>query len=663
MPLSRQLSLSLLAVLILVFIGTLWINTNNTRDFVDQQLASHAQDTATSLGLSIAPYVAVQEDLPVVDTMMNAIFDRGFYQSMVLRDANQNILLEKHNPSTVEGVPKWFRELLPLTPPESVSDVNDGWTMAGTLAVQSHPGFGYQQLWQNAVQSFWMILAVFIGALVLLYVLVKMITTPLLALVKQADAISKQQFEQIATIPRTPELKRIVLAVNRMSAQLAKLFTQLSSQAERYRDFAYQDTLTGVANRRAFELAFEQLLADSEQHSQGYLLLIRLTSLNEVNSSLGYQAGDEYVTLVSQELQNALAQQDLNGTLFRVSGADFVMLLEDIAQQPTVSFAQSVISQLNAIEKSEYRLGTAHVGVGSFSFGDTRTDVLERADNALSGASVSTDRWQLAQQEDVHHSNCEWRAQLNTILQQNHADFVAQPIQTKQGETLYAEWFARFSSGTAASANKADSSEHNKTDSDNKAHGYLPMGQLVPASVRLNYAQKLDELLIASALAQLPSQQHAIGLNVSRLSLSQTSFHQWLISALPQDSAACAKLVLEIPERALVNGTQDLMRFIQQLKSRGVRITVERFGAQLAAITHLRKIRPDYLKLDGRYVRNIHNEPDNQLFVQSLVNIAHGLNIQVIAEMVESEAEAKCLTDLFVDHLQGYYIGMPVDTK
>ncbi len=659
MPLSRQLSLSLLAVLILVFIGTLWINTNNTRDFVDQQLASHAQDTATSLGLSIAPYVAVPEDLPVVDTMMNAIFDRGFYQSMVLRDTNQNILIEKYNPNSIEGVPQWFRELLPLTPPESITDVNDGWTMAGTLTVQSHPGFGYQQLWQNALQAFWMILAVFIGALVLLYALVKMITTPLLAVVKQADAISKQQFEQIDAIPRTPELKRIVLAVNRMSAQLAKLFTQLSSQAERYRDFAYQDALTGVANRRAFELAFEQLLADSEQHSQGYLLLIRLTSLNEVNSGLGYQAGDEYVALVSQELQNALAKQDLNSTLFRVSGADFVVLLEDTAQQPSVNFAQSIISQLNAIEKSEYRLGTAHVGVGAFSFGDTRTDVLERADNALSGASVSTDRWQLAQQEDLHHSNTEWRAQLNTILQQNHADFVAQPIQNKQGETLYAEWFARFSSGAAS----ANSSELNQADSNNRAQGYLPMGQLVPASVRLNYAQKLDELLIASALAQLSNQQHSIGLNVSRLSLSQSSFHQWLINALPQDSAACARLVLEIPERALVNGTQDLVRFIQQLKSRGVRITVERFGAQLAAITHLRKVRPDYLKLDGRYVRNIHNEPDNQLFVQSLVNIAHGLNIQVIAEMVESEAEAKCLTDLFVDHLQGYHIGLPVETK
>lgn len=650
MPLSRQLSLSLLAVLILVFIGTLWINANNTRDFVDQQLASHAQDTATSLGLSIAPYMASPDDLPVVDTMMNAIFDRGFYQSMILRDTKHNVLIEKHNPDSIEDVPSWFRNLLPLNPPESATDVNDGWTIAGTLTVKSHPGFGYQQLWQNALQAFWMILAVFIGALLLLYALVKMITTPLLAVVKQADAISKQQFEQIGLIPRTPELKRIVVAVNRMSAQLAKLFTQLSSQAERYRDFAYKDTLTGVANRRAFELAFEQLLADSEQHAEGYLLLVRLTSLNEVNSNLGYQAGDEYVKLVSQELSAVLTQSQLNGEVYRMSGADFVVLLEDTEQQTCIAFTQRIISQLNAIEKSEYRLGTAHVGVGSFNFGDTRTDVLERADNALSGASVTTDRWQLARQEDLRRSNTQWRTQLNTILQQNHADFVAQPIKNRKGETLYNEWFARFNAGAVA----ANSSQ---------AQHYLPMGQLVPASVRLNYAQKLDELLIASALKQLTIQPHAIGLNVSRLSLSQTSFHQWLINALPQERTACAKLVLEIPERALVNGTDDLTHFIAVLKARGVRITVERFGAQLAAITHLRKMKPDYLKLDGRFVRNIHNEPDNQLFVQSLVNIAHGLNIQVIAEMVESEMEAQCLLDLFVDHLQGYHIGMPTDTK
>ena len=121
----------------------------------------------------------------------------------------------------------------------------------------------------------------------------------------------------------------------------------------------------------------------------------------------------------------------------------------------------------------------------------------------------------------------------------------------------------------------------------------------------------------------------------------------------------CLELVLELPERALVNQLSGLGELIEALKQKGVRITVERFGAQLAAVTHLRKIKPDFLMIDGRFTRNINNEPDNQLFVQSLVNIAHGLNIKVIAELVETQMEAQCLLGLFVDYIQGYYICPP----
>jgi EAL domain-containing protein (putative c-di-GMP-specific phosphodiesterase class I) len=112
-----------------------------------------------------------------------------------------------------------------------------------------------------------------------------------------------------------------------------------------------------------------------------------------------------------------------------------------------------------------------------------------------------------------------------------------------------------------------------------------------------------------------------------------------------------------------VNQLSGLDKLVEALKLKGVRITVERFGAQLAAVTHLRNIRPDFLKVDGRFTHNIDKEPDNQLFVQSLVNIAHGLNIKVIAELVETEEEAQCLQSLFVDYIQGYYICTPESVK
>ncbi len=82
-------------------------------------------------------------------------------------------------------------------------------------------------------------------------------------------------------------------------------------------------------------------------------------------------------------------------------------------------------------------------------------------------------------------------------------------------------------------------------------------------------------------------------------------------------------------------------------------------GTSITAFSKLRKLRPDYIKLDGSFTRNIHKLEDNQFFVRSLVNIAHGLNIVVIAELVEEEIEAHTLHELFVDCVQGYVICEP----
>lgn len=639
MSLSRQLILSLLLLLCCIFVGTLWINVNNTRDFVAQQLASHAQDSATSLGLSIAPYLGNEEDVPIVDTMMNAIFDRGYYLSMSLKDLDGKVILEKRNPDQPDAVPNWFTSLFPLAPPSSQTEINTGWNIAGTLTVVSHPGIGYLQLWNNTKQSLSMIAAIFIVAIILVLLLVKVITTPLLAVVSQAKSISQRKFELVHKIPRTPELKEFVLAINSMSSMLSKIFEQLTDQAQRYRQFAYTDGLTGVGNRRAFTLAIDNLLADNEHQPSGYLLLVRLSSLAQVNREFGAANGDAYIKSVCEILNKQASEPDTPLSVFRVNGADFALLLEDTDPEHCKQLSTLLVTHFEDIEKSEFSLGTAHVGIAQYTYTDKRANVIERADSALASAESMPQKWQMASNLEIVQSNSTWREQLKTLVESGNVKFVAQPIKNWGENTVYKEWFARFS----------------LPDQEKP----LPMAQLIPASIRLDYAQKLDEMIIVAAIKGLKNNAHSIGINISRSSLANSQFHKWLLNSMPKDRALCSRLVLEIPERALVNQLSGLNELVEKLKALGVRITVERFGAQLAAITHLRKLRPDFLKVDGRFTRNIDAEPDNQLFVQSLVNIAHGLNIKVIAEVVETESEAQCLKDLFVDHIQGFYIAPP----
>ena len=639
MSLAKQFGIGFFVVLFLVFIGTLWVNVNNTRDFIQQQLASHAQDTATSLGLSITPYVGDEANLPIIETMTNAIFDRGYYQSIQLVDADNVVILEKSNPKDMQLVPEWFINMFQIEAPVANTNLNTGWQITGTLKVTSNPGFGYEQLWRNAVDSFWVVVVIFVLAMIFVWGMVRVITRPLIDVVSQVEAISNKEFGMVNDVPSTPELSVFVNAVNRMSAKLAKMFTQLSEQSEKYRQFAYSDALTKVGNRRSFELSLTQMLTDSEQHSQGVLVMIRCSSLAHVNTAFGGEVGDNYLVSVSDAIKKVTSESFPHFNLYRLNGADFSMIIEDCSKEKCTSLLDQLSTVFQGLEKTEYEQGTAHIGAAEFLYGDEFKGTLEKVDSALAIASTVPRRWQMATNLAVTQGNEAWREKIQKLIDIGTADFARQPIVSRSGKVLYEEWFARLP---------------NKSTSES-----LPMAQLVPASVRLDYAEKLDQMIVSQGLAKISSAQEAVGLNVSRISLLDDAFQSWLLSLLSQHADACTKLVLEIPERALVNDTNQLASFVPKLKALGVRITVERFGAQLAGFTHLRDIRPDYLKLDGRFIRNIHNEPDNQLFVQSLVSIAHGLNIKVIAEMVESLEESQWLKEAHIDYLQGYFIGAP----
>ena len=642
MSLSKQLGFGFFTVLVLVFIGSLWVNVTNTRDFIQLQLQSHAQDTATSLGLSITPYIGNEEDIAIVDTMTNAIFDRGYYQSIELKDAADQLLLSKKNPTAIEAVPEWFMSMFPIYAPVAQTELSNGWNIAGQLTVASNPGFGYLQLWRNAISTFWVITAIFILALVFVYFLVKAITKPINDVVNSAEHISNRQFDVIKDIPRTPELKTFVTAINKMAGKLSTMFDQITSQSEQYRQFAYTDQLTKIENRRAFDLYIKSLLGDQESQAQGFMMVIRLASLADVNNTLSKDEGDNYVLSVCEQTQKLVKQAHTDYSMYRLSGADFALVLDGMKHEQCEKLALQLCESFKRLEKSEYAHGTAHIGVTTFFHAMEYADLMQKADNALAIAANAEPALQFASDAQVNMSNTQWRAQIDKLLAANNADFAAQPISSKQGDLLYVEWFARLPSKAS--------------------NELIPMAQLIPASIRLDASEKLDRMIIATAIQKLEAAELSnvsVGLNISRMSLFDTEFQSWFINQLSNKPDVCARLTIEIPERALVNDETMLPVFISMVKDLGVKVTIEHFGAQLAGLRHLKNLKPDYLKIDGRFIRDIANESDNQLFVSSLISIAHGLNIKIIAETIESNEEYEWLKTAGVDFFQGYYLSAP----
>ena len=140
------------ALVALLFFGTLLISVHNTRDYLESQLGSHAQDAATSLGLSATSHVA-EEDKAMVTAMVNAMFHRGDYLSIRFEDLQGEVLIERVTEVNVEDVPDWFVGLLTLELPQGSATMMSGWRQVGRVMVVSHPGLAYQKLWQTTVQT------------------------------------------------------------------------------------------------------------------------------------------------------------------------------------------------------------------------------------------------------------------------------------------------------------------------------------------------------------------------------------------------------------------------------------------------------------------------------------------------------------------------------
>jgi hypothetical protein len=204
MTLYRQLILIIIALFSACFLVTVTISTGNLRGFLEEQLESHAQDTATSLGLSLSPYMQ-SNDAAVMDSMVDAIFDRGYYKAVSVIAVDGKPLIERNDPVTNKGVPSWFVDYIDLQLPTAEAMVMSGWKQAATVRVASHPGHAYQELWKNSRDTFMSFSLTAITTILLGILAVHLLLKPLKRVETQAAAICRKDFVIQEKLPRTRE--------------------------------------------------------------------------------------------------------------------------------------------------------------------------------------------------------------------------------------------------------------------------------------------------------------------------------------------------------------------------------------------------------------------------------------------------------------------------
>lgn len=645
MTLLRQLVLVIVTLFVLLFAGTCVISVHNARDYLASQLRTISQDTATSLGLSLSPHFA---DAVMVDSMTSAVFDSGYYREVSVRAIDGKPIVEKTAPVRIEGVPAWFVRLVALETPRGEALVMAGWQQAGTVAVAANPGQAYITLWANSLESFgW-----FLGASLLTFLLgmlaLHFVLRPLRAVEAQAKAICDRQYPVQEKLPWTLELRSVVEAMNRMTTKVRDMFAEQAEAMARIRAENYRDPLTGLANRRYFDMQLPYLIGSEERFHTGALVLLEVKDLHELNESAGYANVDALLLAIADLIrEHCAALSGVDHFAAHLAGADFAVVLAEATEKDAEEFVERLMQSLPRLHEQGLiaRADIAHAGLALYRR-QSVGDFLSEADTALRAAQAAgPNAWHGSASAAGSHARTasQWSELLQRIIAERRIVLYTQPVLGRQAapEVDHREILLRVI---------GDDQE------------VIPAGLFIPMAKRLGLVREFDRLVVQEVMARLARQTppaQRIAINLFPGSIRDAAFTDWLCGELSRQPALAAQLVFEVAEYGALEDPAALKAWVERIRATGARTSIDHFGRGFAPFGYLCDTRIDYLKIDGSFITGLAKSRDHRFFVEAVVNIAHGLDIGVVAEAVETEEDIAALTALGVDGMQGYGVGAP----
>ena len=643
MSLRKQLFLAICLFLLVAFSGSFFVGLESSREQILGQLRSHAQDTATALGLSLTAQI---NDPAMIQLMVSSIFDSGYFSSIRIIDIeNEQVLVERSAAALVENVPAWFVSLVNLQPQGGDALIMRGWEQAARVEVLSNPKFALTRLWDSTLGSLiWLLLCGLLSAVFGGWLLRRQFR-PLEAMVRQAEAISKREFLSLPKLPRTPELKRVVLAMNQMVEKLKALFTEEATRSEKLRVQSYQDSLTGLANRRLLDERLADHLLVGEQSSDGHLLMLRINDLVGLNQRFGGQRTNALISAVG-ELLTRLTQVPERRTWLaaRNRGGEFSLLTPGMDRQDAARLVAEISATLENLRLTGASdcMPVAHLGMVAFKPGESARDVLLRLDQALAQAQLHPERpWILASLSDSAPaaSQHDWRTWIDEALIEGKLKLYFQPVVecADTSQVLHHKVLARLLDphGTAIAA-----------------------GQFLPWIERFGWSARFDLIMLEATLDYLLINRWPLALSLSGSTLRDPAQLHKILDMLESLPELAPLLTLEIDERQLPPPEQ-LQRLSHGLLNTGYRIGLQHFGGNFSQISNLTQLGLAYLKIDGVYIRGIDEQQDKRLFIEAIFRATNSIDLPLIAEMVESKGELEVIRELGVFGVMGRLIGPP----
>jgi len=429
--------------------------------------------------------------------------------------------------------------------------------------------------------------------------------------------------------------------------------TDLRGLAQELSHQAKHDSLTGLINRREFEIQVERMLERCRRESVEHALLyLDLDQFKVVNDTCGHNAGDELLKQLTAKLRGILRRDDV---LARLGGDEFGVVLEDCPIEDALRIAENLRKTVE-----EFRFGwdekTFRVGVSIGLVPLTRasgnlSDVLSAADSACYVAKDGgRNRVHLYQPDDravsERNGQMRWLSRIQSALDNDRFRLYFQPIVHIKGRVpgLHGEVLIRMLS---------------------ESGDLIAPGAFLPAAERYHLMPQIDRWVVRHTFTTLTRpeiRKRGIAtccINLSGQSLSEPGFLDYIVDEIRRADVSPKILCFEITETAVISNLSNATNFISVLRGMGCRFALDDFGSGLSSFAYLKNLQVDYIKLDGTFVKNMVRDNIDRAMVKAINQVGHVMSIQTIAEFVEDEATMKALGVLGIDFAQGFGIAMP----
>lgn len=407
------------------------------------------------------------------------------------------------------------------------------------------------------------------------------------------------------------------------------------------------DELTGHLNRPRLREAVEHAIAYSRRYDRpSAYLLVAIDNLGLLNNAYGYDAADAVIVQVGQRLEQTLRSSDVIG---RVAGNQFGVVLNQCGESEMALAAEKL---LGAVRQGLIETPRGPISV-TLSIGGvvlpvnamSAQEAMGRANEALvaakrQGRDCFLPYKPLHGLATLQDNMMALGERVVTALKSDRLCLAFQPmVDAKDDRPVVHEALLRLTEPSGL---------------------LVPAGVFMPAVEALGLIRRVDRRvleLIAQEFEADPAVQLAV--NISGLTVTDPSWLRGLRAAVLANPGMAQRLVVEITETAVMRDLDESVRFVGAVKEMGVRVALDDFGAGNTSFRHLKALGVDLVKIDGSFVRNLAGNPDNQLFVRALVELATGFGAQVVAECVESANDAEAVKRFGVHYLQGWHYGRP----